>query len=424
MKKYRITLTESERTELEAKLAKGKAAARKLSHARIMLQADSGPAGPAWTDEQISAALHVDPKTVANVRQRFVEQGFEVALNGLSTRNHRLSKVDGEVEAHLIALLCGPAPTGYSRWTLRLVADQLVQLKVLDQLSHETVRKVMQANTLKPWLKDEWCLPPDHNGEFVYHMEDILAVYRRPLDPKRPLVCLDELPYQLIAEARQPLVAQPGRKARYDYEYRRAGVCNLFMVFAPLLGRRYVRMTDRRTYQDWAYLIRDLVDQEFRDAERLVVVMDNLNIHVGGALYETFPPAEAERLLAKLEIHYTPKHGSWLNMAEIELSVLSRQCLDRRLGSQSLLKREVQAWEAARNTHATTVDWRFTTAEARIKLKRLYPVTVETPAPAAVEPTGTECPAPRTARPQDTPKKVVKGSRIKTRRRLFHNRIV
>ena len=150
MKKYRIALTESERTELEAKLAKGKAAARKLTHARIMLQADSGPAGPAWTDEQIRTALQVDLKTVANVRQRFVEQGFEVALNGHSTRNHRLSKVDGEVEARLIALLCGPAPAGYSRWTLRLVADQLVGLEVIDQLSHETVRKVMQANELKP----------------------------------------------------------------------------------------------------------------------------------------------------------------------------------------------------------------------------------------------------------------------------------
>jgi hypothetical protein len=375
MKKYVITLTEEERVQLEAMLAKGKAAARKLTHARILLKADSSPEAPAWTDERIHEALDVDVRTVANVRERFVLEGFEVALHGHSTRNCRQRRIDGECEARLIATLCGPAPAGYARWSLRLLADKAVELEIVDEpISYETVRQALQANELKPWLKKEWCIPPEQIGEFVCHMEDILEVYRRPLDAKRPLVCMDEMPYQLISETRLPLPVKPGQTACHDYEYKREGVANLFMVFAPLLGQRWTRVTQRRTRKDWAYLVRDIVDGLFPDAEKVVLVMDNLNTHVGGALYEAFPPAEARRILNKLEIHYTPKHGSWLNMAETELSVLSRQCLDRRLGTQQLLEREVLAWTQARNTSPTRVDWQFTTEDARIKLKRLYPV--------------------------------------------------
>ncbi len=375
MKIYIVTLTEAERAQLETMLAKGKAAARKLTHARILLKADSSPGGPSWTDAQISEALEVDVSTVANVRERFVMEGFEIALQGYSTRNHRQRKIDGECEARLIAALCGPAPKGYARWSLRLLADKAVELDIIPEpISYETMRQALQANELKPWLKKEWCIPPEQSGEFVCHMEDILEVYRRRLDPKRPLVCMDEMPYQLISETRVPLPLRPGQTPRYDYEYKREGVANIFMVFAPLLGQRWTRVTKRRTRHDWAYLIRDIVDGLFPEAEQIILVMDNLNTHVGGALYESFPPAEARRILNKLEIHYTPKHGSWLNMAEVELSILSRQCLDRRIGTQKLLGREVSAWNRDRNTSATTVDWQFTTAEARIKLKRLYPV--------------------------------------------------
>jgi transposase len=377
MKKYLITLTEEERTQLETMLAKGKAAVRKLTHARILLKADSSPGGPSWTDVRISEALEVDVSTVANVRERFVLEGFEVALHGYSTRNHRQRRIDGECEARLIAALCGPAPVGYARWSLRLLADKAVALKIIDEpTSYETVRQVLQANELKPWLKKEWCIPPEQSGEFVCHMEDILEVYHRPLDSKRPLVCMDELPYQLISETRTPLPPRPGQTQCYDYEYKREGVVNIFMVFAPLLGQRWTRVTKRRTYKDWAYLVRDIVDLLFPDAKPVVLVMDNLNTHVGGALYEAFPPDEARRILNKLEIHYTPKHGSWLNMAETELSVLSRQCLDRRIATKQFLEREVCAWNRERNTSAIAVDWQFTTDDARIKLKRLYPVIV------------------------------------------------
>jgi hypothetical protein len=414
MKKYVITLSEEEREQLEAMLAKGKAAARKLTHARILLKADSSGDAPAWTDVRISEALDVDVSTVANVRERFVVEGFEVALHGHSTRNHRHRRIDGECEARLIATLCGPAPAGYARWSLRLLVDKAVELEIVEEpISYETVRQALQANELKPWLKKEWCIPPEQNGEFVCHMEDILEVYRRPLDPQRPLVCMDEMPYQLISETRIPLPGKPGQAECYDYEYKREGVANIFMVFAPLLGQRWTRVTKRRTRKDWAYLVRDIVDVLFPDAERVILVLDNLNTHVGGALYEAFPPAEARRILNKLEIHYTPKHGSWLNMAETELSVLSRQCLDRRIGTQPCLESEVLAWTQARNTSATTVDWQFTTDDARIKLKRLYPVitTLEEGDPPALDASAALLPAEGEVKRKTKPRRCASRSK-------------
>ncbi len=205
-------------------------------------------------------------------------------------------------------------------------------------------------------------------------MEDVLDVYVRPLDPKHPQVCFDESSKQQVKEVRTPLPVAPGQPARYDTEYERNGVSNLFMFFAPLLNWRHVKVTDRRTAVDWAQCMRDLVDVHFPEAERITVVQDNLNTHTPAALYAAFPPEEAKRIWDKLEFHHTPKHGSWLNMAEIELSVLSRQCLDRRIPDQETLTTEVAAWEADRNAMQATVDWRFTTEDARIKLKHLYPV--------------------------------------------------
>ena len=204
-------------------------------------------------------------------------------------------------------------------------------------------------------------------------MEDVLEVYHRPYDPKRPLVCFDEGMKQQVKETRCPLPAASGQVAKYDYEYERNGTSNLFMFFAPLEAWRHLKVTDQRTMIDWAQCMRDLVDLHFPDADLIVVVMDNLNTHKLASLYEAFPPAEARRIAEKLEIHYTPKHGSWLNMAEIELSVLSRQCLHRRIPDQATLRHEISAWETQRNAAASTVNWRFTTADARIKLKRLYP---------------------------------------------------
>ena len=216
-------------------------------------------------------------------------------------------------------------------------------------------------------------IPPKENADFVAAMEDVLEVYQRPYDPLRPQVCLDETSKQLTKEIRTPRPVMPGHPAQVDSEYERNGTANLFMMFEPLRGWRHVEVTERRTKIDFAHVIRDLVDVHYPQAETIVLVMDNLNTHKVASLYEAFPPAEARRLIEKLEIHHTPKHGSWLDMAETELGVLSRQCLDRRLPDRDTLTREVAAWETSRNAAESKVHWRFTTADARIKLKTLYP---------------------------------------------------
>jgi transposase len=216
-------------------------------------------------------------------------------------------------------------------------------------------------------------IPPQANAAFVCAMEDVLEVYTRPYDPRRPQVCLDETSKQLVAETRTPLPAAPGQPERVDYEYERQGTANLFMLFEPLAGQRRVKVTERRTAVDFAHLLQELVDEQYPQAEKIVLVMDNLNTHTLASLYEAFSPAEARRLMERLEMHYTPKHGSWLNMAETELSVLAKQCLDRRIPNPHPLTQEVAAWEGQRNTAKCRVEWRFTTQDARIKLKRLYP---------------------------------------------------
>jgi hypothetical protein len=217
-----------------------------------------------------------------------------------------------------------------------------------------------------------WCIPPKASAEFVCHMEDVLKVYHRPYDPRRPVVCLDETSKQLIGEVREPLPPAPGRVERYDSVYVRNGVSNLFLAFEPLAGWRHVEVTDTRTRRDWAHFVRDLVDGRYRDADVVVLVMDQLNTHSVASLYEAFAPAEAERVASRLEVHHTPKHGSWLNMAEIELSALGRDLPDR-VGERPELIEHVSAWEGRRNGEGVRADWQFTTADARVKLRKLYP---------------------------------------------------
>ncbi len=218
-----------------------------------------------------------------------------------------------------------------------------------------------------------WCIPPEADCEFVAAMEDVPDVYHRPYDPRRPVVGLDEASKQLVGEIRAPLPPRPGQPARYDSEYVRNGTANLFAAFEPLAGWRQVEVTDTRTRADWAWFVKGLVDGRYKGAERVVLVMDNLNTHTTGSLYATFPPEEARRIAERLEIHYTPKHGSWLNVAEIELAALANQCLGDRVEDKQALAAATAAWAAPRNEQQVGADWRFTTADARIKLKRLYP---------------------------------------------------
>lgn len=215
-------------------------------------------------------------------------------------------------------------------------------------------------------------IPPEQNGSFVANMEMVLEVYKRPFDSRFPVICMDESPKQLIAERKIPIAASPGQSAKYDYEYKRCGVCNIFIACEPLAGNRMVKITERKTKKDWAYFLEDIAGKH-ESAEKITLVMDNLNTHSPGSLYETFQPDKAKALWDRFEFVYTPKHGSWLNMAEIELNVLTGQCLNRRIDDIEVVSKQVQAWQKARNNKHAKVNWQFTAEDARIKLSRLYP---------------------------------------------------
>ena len=231
----------------------------------------------------------------------------------------------------------------------------------------------LEKNEIKPWLRREWLIPPKKNAEFVCAMESTLELYHRPYDPLHPVVCMDETTKQLTAEVHEPLPPEPGRVERFDTLYKRNGVATIFMFFEPLTGWRKASVTEGKTRVDWAHQVRQILDVHYPAAQRVHLLMDNLNTHSGASLYEAFAPTEARRLLERIEFHYTPKHGSWLNVAEIELSILSRQCLDRRVPGAATLQREIEAWQKDRNNRASKVKWQFTTRDARIKLVKLYP---------------------------------------------------
>ena len=253
-----------------------------------------------------------------------------------------------------------------------MLADKVIELGYTGGLSHETIRRVLKKNEIKPWKKKGWVIPPEQNGDFVAAMERVLEVYKRPYDPQFPLVCMDESPKQLLGETRQALPGRPVSILKYDYEYQRVGVCNVFMANEPLAGQRLVEITQTKTKADWAMFVEQIA-QMWSEAEKITLVMDNLATHKPGAFYEIFPARQAKALWDRFEFIYTPKHGSWLNMAEIELHVLMGQCLNRRLDTLEKVRRQTGAWQTARNNMNATINWQFTTEDTRIKLKRLYP---------------------------------------------------
>ncbi len=368
-KRYIVRLTDEERRELQKLVSTGKAVAYKIKHANILLKVDAD--GPNWTDERTAQAFSRHVNTVANVRRRFVEQGLEAALGHKKQKKGIPRVVNGEVEVRIIALRCGPPPAGHAPWALRLLAERVVELEIVPCISHETVRQVLK-NELRSHLKEYYVIPPEQDAAFVGNMGDILDLYHLPYDPQRPAVCMDEQPVQMIKETRKPLVAQLGQPERFDYEYERNGTASLFLFTEPLVGWRQVSVRERRTAVDWAEEIQHLLEEQYPEAEKVVFVCDNLNTHTIASLYQAFLPEKARVLAKRLEIHYTPKHGSWLNIAEIELSALTRLRLDRRIPDLDTLKRETQAWYVERNASEKPVDWQFTTADARIRLKHLY----------------------------------------------------
>lgn len=372
MKKYIVRLERDEQNHLKSLINKGKVAARKILHARILLKADEGDEGEKWIDDDIAKAFDVNNRTVERIRERFVTEGLEAALNRKPQTN-RKRKIDGEIEAHLVRIACSKAPEGRAKWTLRLLADKMVELNYVDSLSHEGVRQNLKKNKLKPWLVKEWCIPPKCNAEFVCRMEEVLEVYKRPYNPKNPVVCMDELTKQLIKETRIPIPAKEGSVEKFDTEYERNGTANVYLYVEPLKAKYFTKVTKTKTAVDWAYTIREMVDVKYKDADKITLVLDNLNTHVGASLYKVFSPQEARRLLDKIEFVYTPKHGSWLNIAEIGLSILSRQCLDRRIEDFELLSKEIEVWTDQSNNEEKMINWQFKTQDARIKLKKLYP---------------------------------------------------
>jgi transposase len=364
--RYRVELSQAERSELTALLSGGKHSARKLKRAQILLAAAAGA-----SDEAIAANVGVGESTVYRTKRRFVLGNLEAALSE-EPRPGASRKLSGKDEALLIATACSSPPAGRARWTLELLADELVRLTVHASVSRETVRRRLAENDLKPWRKDMWCIP-QVDGEYVARMEDVLDLYAEAPDPKRPVVCFDESPTQLISEVRLPIPAEPGQLKRYDCEYKRNGTANLFIFLDVHRPWRKVKVTDNRAAVDFATCMRELTDVHFPKAERIRVVLDNLSTHSAGALYQAFPACEARRVLRRLEFHFVPKHASWLNMVEIEIGVLRSQCLDRCIATQQKLKSEIAVWERQRNAAKARIKWMFTTDKARAKMGRVYP---------------------------------------------------
>lgn len=373
--RYRVELTESERGELEGMLRGGRHPARKLKRAQILLAADAGTG-----DEQIARNIVVGVSTVYRTKQRFVEGNLPWALSE-RPRAGAARKLSDKEQALLVATACSAAPKGRARWTLELLAGEMMRLTEHESISRETVRRRLVENELKPWWREMWCIPKV-DAEYVARMEDVLDLYAEEAPPERPVVCFDESPTQLIGEVRAPIPAQPGQLERFDCEYRREGTSNLFVFLDAHRSWRHVKVTERRTAQDFAHCMRDLSDVHYPHAERIRVVLDNLSTHSAAALYETFSPAEARRVLRRLEFHYTPKHASWLNMVEIEIGVLRIQCLDRRIPDSRTLESEIAAWLQQRNASGERIQWMFDAERARQKMGRLYP-TPSTALPTA-----------------------------------------
>jgi transposase len=364
--RYRVRLSSEERVLLRALVQGGKGPVRRVKRAQILLAAASGS-----SDERIAANVSVGTATVYRTKRRFVEEGLEEALSE-ALRPGVERKLAAKEEALLVATACSKPPAGRARWTLSLLADEMVRLTEHRSLSRDTVRRRLAEKELKPWQETMWCIPKV-DAEFVARMEDVLDLYAEAPDERRPVVCFDETPRQLIGEARVPIAAKPGRPARVDYEYVRNGTANVFMFVDAHRPWRHAKVTDRRTSRDFAECMRDLADRHYPKAERIRVVMDNLSTHTPAALYEHLDPAEARRILRRLEFHYTPKHASWLNMVEIEIGVMVRQCLDRRIPDKATLVSEVAAWNRRRNRERARINWLFTVQRAREKLGRAYP---------------------------------------------------
>lgn len=366
MAKYKVTLSTEERNELMLITSQGKHSVRKIKRAQILLLSDLKNE----TDEIIAEQLDVSISTVHRTRQYFVDYGLDVAIHD-DPRSGQPRKLDANQEALMIAMCCTEPPQGRCRWTLSMLGEQLITLTELDSISPETIRQRLKDNDLKPWQKKMWCIAK-LDAAYIARMEHILDLYAEQHDSKRPIVNFDEAGKQLVSQINEPKLMKPGKVAKEDYEYQREGMMNIFMHFDRHRGWRKAKVTEYKTALDFAQCMRELVDIDYPDADVVRIVLDNFGTHTEASLYKAFPPEEARRVLRRLEFHYTPKHASWLNMAEIEIGNMNQQCLDRRIPSQEKLIDELASWEKERNNTKASINWMFNVETAREKLDKAY----------------------------------------------------
>lgn len=378
----RIWLNGAERESLEKLKRSTRTSLTVKSRIKVILAADENQWDISPGYKEIGRKAKVSEPTVKATLDTYIASGIEGILTIHRNEHSDISrkKVDGKLEAKLISIACSEVPTGRGDyWKLSMIQDELkVFLETnseyeFNSLSVSTISRTLRRNELRPHLNKYWCIPPEHDSDFVAAMEDVLEVYQRPYNSSLPVWCMDEKPFQLLDEAREPIPMKPGQVTRIDDEYVRCGTACVFCFIEPLTGRIHQSVQPTRTAVDWADQIKYLVDNLAPEAEKIILVMDNLNTHVQGSLYRAFPPEEAQRIRNRLEIHYTPVHGSWLDMAEIGIHVMTAGCLGLRIPGIATLREELDAWETKHNQNCGKVKWQFTTKDARTKLKRLYP---------------------------------------------------
>ena len=390
-RKYNVNLSPAEESRLKSITHAGKGySAREIIHAQVLLHSNDGHPEKKKDNRELAKWLGISATTVNQVRKTYIEGGLECALR----RKTRItpstaSKITGELEAKIIAAALGPPPEGYAKWTLRLLAEYCMEQQYVVSISHTTVGETLNSNELKPHLSKYWCIPKQNDPAFVANMEDILGIYQMPYQKEYPVICMDEKPVQMLGEVRERIAAKPihidpeaelpkhGYCEKIDSEYVRCGTASIFMFTEPLGGWRHTFALERRTKGDYAKMMRKIAEEFYPDCKKIILVSDNLNTHNKSSFYEAFPPNIAYNLAQKYEMHYTPKHGSWLNIAETELSSLSIQCLgNRRIEQIDELNSILAAWEKNRNQRQVGVNWQFTAEDARVKLKRLYPTPI------------------------------------------------
>ena len=332
------------------------------AHALLLRQGGFSPA-------EVAAILLFTPRTVINITDRYEESGLERALKD-NPRPGQPTRIDDRVKAKIVAIACSDPPEGFDRWTLEFIQEELLEMKAIDSISKESIRLVLKEHDIKPWRKKMWCIP-SLNSEYINHMESVLDEYEKPYDPKNPLICLDEKPVVLFEDKRAPIMMDPGEVKKVDYEYKRNGSVNLFMAVEPKKGRYIVEVTENRGAEQFSHFLK-MISENYEEANKITLILDNLSTHSKNSLIKTFGNDEATRIWSRFNVKYTPKHGSWLNQAEIAIGMYSRQSLGKtRIPDIKTLRKKSMAWSRYINDKSVTINWTFTSRDAQLKFNYL-----------------------------------------------------